>query len=148
MTIEQAKPPIREQVRRGRDEFSGIRSEFMSLGEDLRELASLEQELARAEMREQLQIATRAAMWAGVGVVAALIGGVFVFVTLMLILDLWMPLWLAALVTTGVIALIAVIAVMMFRERLRMISPMPKKTMDSIREDVRWARHHVSSSAK
>ena len=135
---------IGERVRQTRDEASAVGGEFKTILDDLRILARKEVELAQAEAQEQVGLATRAGIFGGIALVAAMAGVVFGFLTLMFVLCVWMPMWVAALVTTLVIFATAFIAAVMAREGLRRIRLMPERTISSIREDLVWARDRMT----
>ena len=142
------REPLREQFRRGTDEFREVREEASTLIDDLRVLAEKELELARTEMSEQLGLSRQSAMFAGIAAVAAGLTLTFVALTLMFVLDTFMPLWVAALITTLALAAVTGFAAYMVREKIRRITVVPKKTIESVEEDVRWARRQLNFNAR
>lgn len=132
--------------RRGRDEARGLGEEAAGIAADLRGLLQSEVELAKAEVREQVALGVKVAIWGGVALVAALVMTVFVFLTIFFALDTFMPEWLAALVTTGILALLAAFAGWMAYSRVKSMTVVPKKTIHSVKEDVRWAKGQLQSS--
>lgn len=143
----EAQESFGEQFRRGRDEARQIGEEFAGIAEDMRQLARSEVELAKAEVREQIQLVTRAAIYGAVAAVVALIALGLLFITLRDVLDLWMPTWAASLITTGVALLVAAIGGWLAYIRIKQVTVVPKKTMSSVKEDVQWARDQLRSSA-
>lgn len=137
---------IRDDLRRGADEVRGLGDDAGKIGAAIRELLRSEIELAKAEVREQFSLAIRSAIWAGVGAATAMLTLVFVFVTLLFALQVWMPTWVAALIVTALLAGLTAAAGLMVRARLRQITVVPKKTIGSLREDVAWARAQLKSS--
>lgn len=142
-----AQESMADEFRRGRDEARSIGEEFAAIAEDLRNLARSEVELARAEMREQIQLAIRVAIWGAVAAVVALITLGLVFLTIRDVLDIWLATWAATLITTGIALLLAAIAGFIAYRRVKQMTVVPKKTMSSVKEDVQWARDQVKSSA-
>jgi uncharacterized membrane protein YqjE len=138
----------RFDIERGKDEFRAVQDDVASIVGELRELASKEMALARAELGEQLGLSRDAAVAAGVAAVAALLTLTFAALTLMFALDEAMPLWLAALLTTAALALVVAAAAAVFRARSKRISVVPKKTLDSVNEDVQWARKQLHLNAR
>jgi hypothetical protein len=61
----------------------------------------------------------------------------------MFALDTAMPLWAAALVTTGIIAVIAALFGLLSRQQWRSFSPVPKRAVRNVQEDIRWARSQL-----
>lgn len=142
------REPLFDQIRRGEEEVQRLRIDFIAIAEDVKLLARKETELARAEVREQVGHVKRGVMLGGVALVAAALGAVFLLVSVMLILDTFMPLWLAAPITTLGIGAVAVFAAAFAVQHFKRISLTPKRTMQSIREDVTWAKNQMRSSAK
>jgi len=141
-----AEDGIRADARRASDEARALGEELGGIADDLRDLLRGEVELARAEAREQVSLVVRSAIWGGVAVVAALLTLVFIAVTAMFALDTVLPAWLAALIVTAALAVIAGVCGLVVRSRLRQVSVVPRKTIGSLREDVEWARAQLKSS--
>ncbi len=141
------QPGLGDQFRRGRDEARALGEEFAAIAEDMRQLARMEVELAKAEVREQIQLATRAAIYGGIAAVLALMTLGFLLLALRDLLDLWMPAWAASLITAGVALVIAAIVGWLAYNRVKQITVVPKKTMSSVKEDVQWAKDQLRSSA-
>jgi uncharacterized membrane protein YqjE len=119
------------------------------LSRDISDLVRQEIELARAEMMEK---GKKAGMGAGMFGGAALMGAAAVggsMATIVIVLDLWMPLWLAALITTVVYAAVAAVLAMRGRDELRQTgTPIPEKTKESVKEDIQWAKTRAQSSSR
>ena len=147
MTIN-TRAPLGDQLREGREEVSEIRSEIASIIDDVLMLARKEAELAGAEIGEQMMHSRQAATFGGAAVVMALLTAVFGGLALMFGLDTVMPLWAAALITCAVLGVVAVIAALMAREHARQVSVVPKRTIESVNEDVRWARQQLTLNAR
>jgi len=145
---EQKQEPLTEQLKRGQDEVRQVRIDFMAIAEDVRVLVRKESELARAEVMEQVEHVKRGAMFGGAALVAAMLAAIFILVTAMLVLNTFLPLWLAALITTLIVAAGAVFAAALAMKQFKSLSLTPKRTIASIREDVEWARNQMKSSAK
>jgi len=140
--------PLSDQLKRGMDEFSDVREELMDLFQDVRGLAQKEMELARAEMSEQVGYARMSAVYGGIAAVFALITLAFIAVTAMFLLDEVMPLWAAALITTGGLTVLTLLLGALAYSQVKQITVAPKKTMDSVNEDMRWARDRMNFSAR
>ena len=136
-----------EDLRRGREEASGVFSEVTEIAKDFQTLMRQEVQLAKTEMQEQVQLGVRALIW---GMGAALFGFlmlIFLFTGVMLALDLTFALWVSAFITTGITGAIAAIAGMVAMMRLRQVGP-PQRTIESVKEDVEWAGAQVKSSRR
>jgi uncharacterized membrane protein YqjE len=131
-----------------REEVTELARDAGSIGADLKEIARAEVRLAAAETKEQAGIAVRISAAGVVALIMANIALLFTFVTIMFALDEALPLWAAALITTAIAALLAGIAALMARSFARKFSPAPRRTIDSIREDIRWAKSQLTSSER
>jgi hypothetical protein len=124
------------------------------IGELLKQLANesttlmrQELELAKAEMREKAGKAGPGfGMWGAAGVVGLLAGGALT-AFLILALDGVMPNWLAALLVGLVYAATAGVLYVNGKHRVEDAgSPVPQKTIESVKEDVQWAKHPTTSA--
>ena len=123
----------------------GIAELAKGLSRDLSTLVRQELELGKAEMREKARTAAPGiGMLAGAAVAGlALLGAFTAF--LILVLDLALPAWLAALIVTLLWA--AVVAVLALRGRARVRAagkPVPEQMPESVKEDV----EHLKESAR
>ncbi len=119
------------------------------LSRDVSKLVHQEFELARVEMTEK-------GKRAGVGL--GMVGGAAAFAlvtlggsmaTIIVVLDLVMPLWLAALLTTAVYGVVAAVLALRGREQLKETgAPIPERTRDSIKEDIQWAKTRAQSKGR
>jgi hypothetical protein len=124
------------------------------IGELLRQLANetttlvrQELDLAKAEMREKAGKAGPGfGMWGAAGVIALLAGGALT-AFLILALDGAMPNWLAALIVGLVYTAIAGVLYLRGKQRVEEAgSPVPEKTIETVKEDVQWAKHPTTSA--
>jgi uncharacterized membrane protein YqjE len=124
------------------------------VGELLKQLAGetttlvrQELELAKAEMREKAGKAGPGfGMWGAAGITALLaLGSLTAF--LILALDGALPNWLAALIVGFVYAVIAGLLYLRGKQRVDEAgSPVPEQTIETIKEDVQWAKHPTTSA--
>jgi uncharacterized membrane protein YqjE len=126
------------------------------IGELVKELAGQtstlvrqEIQLAQAELSSKGRLAGRGAgMLAGAAVAALLMLGALTAV-LIIALDSAMPLWLAALIVTllwGVIA--AVLAARGRKELQHATPPVPEQTVETVKEDIQWAKTQTGSAGR
>jgi uncharacterized membrane protein YqjE len=125
-----------------------------SVGELLKQLANetttlvrQELELAKAEMREKAGKAGPGfGMWGAAGAMALLaLGSLTAF--LILALDGAMPNWLAALILGLVYAAIAGLLYLRGKRKVDEAgSPVPEQTIETLKEDVQWAKHPTTSA--
>lgn len=140
----------------GMDEFESEELRQASFGElakgvsrDITTLVRQELELARAEMRDKAKTAGPGlGMFGGAGVFAlAALGALTAF--LILLLDLAMPAWAAALIVTALWAAVAGVLYVTGRERVKEAGkPVPEQTVETMREDVDFAKEMLRSSGR
>jgi len=139
---------ISGQLRRGRDEVERLRGEVREINEELRVLAEKQTALAKTEVREQLSLSTRVLGLGAGAVVFANLAAVFVFLTIMFALWVVTPMWVAALITTLLLGSCAAICGFVAYRMFKRLSFTPKRTLDSLREDVTWAKQQLNFNAK
>jgi uncharacterized membrane protein YqjE len=126
------------------------------IGELLKELASetttlvkQELELAKAEMREKGRKAGPGFGLIGAAGVVGLLAAGTLSAFLVLALDGVMPNWLAALIVTFVYGLIAALLYVQGKEKVDDVgSPAPRQTIETVKEDVEWAKHPTTSARR
>jgi uncharacterized membrane protein YqjE len=126
------------------------------VGELLKQLATetttlvrQELELAKAEMREKAATAGPGfGMWGAAGATALLaLGSLTAF--LILALDGAMPNWLAALLVGLAYGAIAAFLYIRGKQRVEQAgSPVPEQTIETVKEDVQWAKHPTTSAKR
>ena len=117
------------------------------LADETATLVRRELDLAKAEMREKAGKAGPGfGMWGAAGVTALLaLGSLTAF--LILALDGAMPNWLAALIVGLVYAAVAGVLYLRGKRRVEEAgSPIPEKTIETVKEDVQWAKHPTTSA--
>jgi uncharacterized membrane protein YqjE len=140
--------PLGDQMRRGVDEAKAVRGDLSDIYADVRTLASKELELARVEMGEQAMAARNAAIFGAAAAIFALLMLAFAATAVMFALDEAMDLWLAALITAAGLLVITALLGLLAMQQVKQITVTPKKTMESISEDMRWARDRISFAGK
>jgi uncharacterized membrane protein YqjE len=117
------------------------------LAHEMTILVRQELDLAKAEMREKAgKAGAGVGMWGGAGVAGLLaLGSLTAF--LILVLDGAMPNWLAALIVSLVYAAIAGLLYLRGKRRVEEAgSPIPEQTVETVKEDVQWAKHPTTSA--
>ena len=119
------------------------------LTRDLSLLVRQEVELAKAEMREKGRVAAPGlGMLGGAGVVALMAAGALT-AFLVLVLSTFLPHWLAALIVGAVFAGAAYVLAMRGKERVEEAgAPVPEQTIETVKEDVEWAKTRATSARK
>ena len=119
------------------------------LTRDVSLLVRQEIELAKAEMAEKGRTAAPGiGMLGGAGVVALCAAGALTAFVI-LVLALFLPEWLAALIVGVVLAGVAYLLVKQGKGRVADAGkPVPEQTIDTVKEDVAWAKTRASSARK
>ena len=120
-----------------------------SLTSDLSLLLRQEIDLAKAEMAEKGRTAAPGlGMFGGAGIVGLCAAGA-VTAFLILVLSTFLPDWAAALVVGAVLATVAYVLVQQGKERVADAgAPVPEQTIETVKEDVEWAKTRASSARK
>ena len=119
------------------------------LSEETQTLVRQELALAKAEMTEK---GKKAGLGAGMLGGAGLFG-LFAFAALTAAfigaVDLATPFWLAALIVAAVYGAIAGVLALRGRTEVQQAGkPVPEQTVESVKEDVQWAKTHARSSKR
>ena len=117
---------------------------FSAMTSDLSTLMRKEVELAKVETREEVSRASKAGGMLCGGAVAAYVALVFASFALAWLLDKWMPRALAFLIGAVLYAVAAAVLISAGRKRLRQVNPVPQQTMETLKEDVQWAKAQKS----
>ena len=118
------------------------------LSQETSTLVRQEMELARAELTEKGKRAgAGAGMLGGAGVAALLTLGTLT-ATLILVLNEWMDAWLAALILTGIWAAVAGVLALQGRNKVQEATPPAPQTVETLKEDVEWAKTRKPSGAR
>jgi uncharacterized membrane protein YqjE len=125
-----------------------IRELVDQLSNDVRGLVRAEVSVIRAELEEKVRrLAVGAALIAVGGVLALLALGAATATAIIALANV-LATWLAALIVTVVILLVAGIAVLVGIKILRRgVPPAPTESVDGIKEDVSWVKARARSGA-
>ena len=130
----------------GRPDVEG-RSVGELLGEvtsDLSKLMRQEVELAKVELKEEATKAGKASgLLGGAGAVGYLVL-VFLSLALMFALDNAMGIGWAALLTAVLLGIVAAVLFVVGRNRFKQVNPKPEQTVETLKEDVQWAKNRSS----
>ncbi len=117
------------------------------LSEETTTLVRKELDLAKAEMTEKAKEAGKGAgMFGAAGILGFLaLGALTAF--FILLLDGAVPNWAAALIVAAVYAAIAGVLALTGRNKVQEATPpMPEQTVETIKEDVQWAKTQKPSA--
>lgn len=128
-----------------------------SIGELVRDLAAetntlmrQEIELAKAELGEKVRTAGRGAgMFGGAGVAALLALGSLTACAIALLATALDHVWLSALIVALLWAAGAAVLAMRGRDQVKEAAPpVPEQTVETLKEDVAWAKTRTKSAAR
>ncbi len=107
------------------------------LSEQTSRLVRAEIALAKTEMTERAKVlGAGSGMLVAAGVLALYLLAA-ILTTLIIVLDLWMPLWLAALIVTLLLlAVVAILALLGVKALKKASPPSPQAAIASVRDDV------------
>lgn len=114
------------------------------LGRDMSELVRKEIELAKVEVKQEARDAGRAGGMLGAAVLAAYLAVLLVSFALAWGLAAIVPTGLAFLIVGVLYGVAAAVLYQRGRQELKSISPVPKQTAETVKEDVAWARKQMS----
>jgi Putative Actinobacterial Holin-X, holin superfamily III len=105
--------------------------------------------LAKAEMAEKGRTAAPGlGMFGGAGIVGLCAAGALT-AFLILVLSIFLPDWAAALIVGAVLSLTAYVLVQRGKERVADAGkPVPEQTIETVKEDVEWAKTRASSARR
>jgi hypothetical protein len=120
-----------------------------NLTSDLSLLLRQEIELAKAEMAQKARTAAPGlGMFGAAGVVGLCAAGALT-AFLVLVFSLFLPDWAAALIVGVAMAAVAFVLIRQGKERIADAGkPVPEQTIETVKEDVEWAKTRASSARK
>ncbi len=129
------------QPSRNGTEETSVGQLISEISDDLSHLFRQEVELAKAEVRQEARKAGKAAGMLGgagfAGYMVALLVTLAVVAALSNVMD---PGW-AALIVAVVWAVVGIVLYATGRQRLRTVSPVPRQTVETLKEDAQWLKN-------
>jgi len=120
---------------------------IVDITQDLSKLVRKEIELAKGEIAEVVRSRLVGAGLAILGAVLGLLLIPFILLTVIEVLDIWMPRWVAALIVTGLMAAagggVFLLAMRKLKNKVK-----PERTIRSLKEDAQWIKHRKNSNEK
>ena len=121
-----------------------------TMGEVLQDIVANIQEIFRSEFRlakAEIQIETTKAVRSSIplviGGLLSLYGLGFVLLAVVHALSIVVDAWLAALIVGVAILVISMVLINLGRKRLKQVKVVPEKTVDTVKENVQWAKHQI-----
>jgi uncharacterized membrane protein YqjE len=110
---------------------------------NVQEIVRSEVRLAKTEIREELDKARSSTLLLGAGAATAMFAVLFLLLTVVYALALVMPEWAAAMLVGAALAAVAIVLFAVGLKRFKQIHPTPARTVETIKENVEWARQHT-----
>jgi uncharacterized membrane protein YqjE len=111
-------------------------------------LVRQEIQLAQAEVTEKGRVAGRGAGLLGGAAMAALLALGALTACLIAALDAAVPLWAAALIVTVLWAVVGALLARAGRAALQNATPPAPQTVETVKEDIQWAKTRTGSAAR
>ena len=137
-----AQPPQEDLRERG------IGDLVKQLADQTSTLVRKEIDLAKAEVTQQGKEAGKGIGLLAGGAVVALLGAGTLVAFLVMLLDGAIPNWLAALIVAVVLLAVAAGLALAGRNRLRRATPPAQQTVETVKEDVQWAKSQTRSAQR
>ena len=132
-----------------RQELDLARAEAARAGDAVVSLAKQELRLAKAEMKEKGRKAGPGIGMIGVAAGIGLLAAGALTACLILVLDEAVATWLAALLVGLAYAGLAGVLFLMGKERVQQAGPfLPEQTIETVKEDIEWAKTQVGSDSR
>ena len=107
---------------------------------DLATLFRKEVELAKIEIRDDVRHTAKAGSMFGAAGFAGYLAAVLASLAVVFALDLAMPLWAAFSVVAVLFAFVGLVLFRQVRTRMSEFTPGPEQTIETIKEDIEWAK--------
>lgn len=117
---------------------------FTGLSDDMGDLVRQEIHLAKVETKETISNATQGVVMIGAGGMIAYAGLIVLLFAVAAGLSLVMQLWVAHVIVGAIVIIVGALVLMSGRNALKNLSLMPEKTVETIKNDARWAKEQVS----
>lgn len=135
------KPQAEDRTVAGATADTSVGELISSISDNLSQLFRQEIELAKAELRQEMSKAGKAA-----GMLSAAGFAGYMVVLLLSLAAVWglgnvMDLGWAALLVAAFWAIVAAVLYIPGRNRMRTVSPVPRQTVETLKEDAQWLKH-------
>ncbi|GAA4609973.1 flagellar motor component MotA [Actinoplanes octamycinicus] len=112
-----------------------------NISDDLSQLFRQEVELAKAEIKQEATKAGKAAGMLGGAGFAGYLAVLLLSLAAVFGLDAVMPAGWAALIVAAIWGIVAAVLYVTGKNRLKTVDPMPRRTVDTLKEDAQWLKN-------
>jgi hypothetical protein len=117
---------------------------FAELSRETSALVRQEVNLAKAEMTQKAREVGKDAGYMAAGGAVAYAGFLVILAALVLLIGLWIPMWVSALIVGVIVAGVGGFLALRGKDRLTKTSMAPEQTVDTLKENVRWAKERTN----
>ena len=110
---------------------------------NIQEIVRSEFRLAKVEVQEEASKAAHSSIPLLVGVLLSLYALGFILLAVVHGLSLVLDAWLAALIVGFGVLILSMILVSVGRKRFKQVKVVPEKTVDTVKENMQWAKHQI-----
>ncbi|KQU65356.1 phage holin family protein [Phycicoccus sp. Root101] len=103
---------------------------------DMSTIVRSEIALAKAEITTEAKTAGKSAAMFGAAAFVGLLGLIFLFHTIVAVLDIWLPEWAGYLITTGLLFAVAAVLALVGKRNIANINGKPERTIKNAQETV------------
>ena len=111
---------------------------------EVSELMRKEVQLAKVEIKEEVGRAGKAGGMLGAGAASGYFALLFVSLALAWLLDQFMPVALAFFLVGALYGIAAAILITRGREQMKHVDPVPRQTVETLKEDAQWVKAQKS----
>ncbi len=114
---------------------------------DAQTLVRREIDLAKQEVAIEVNKAKQGAIVLGAGVGVAAVGGILLSFMLVYLLHevLGLSQWLSYLIVGGIFTIVGVLLLQQGAKRMKTLDPVPRETIESVKEDIQWIKEQSPS---
>ena len=112
-----------------------------SVMRDLGEVIRGEARLAKAEMSEKVSQASKSGVWFGGAALCGIMGFAALVFAAISALTMFVSTWAAALIVGVFLFCVAGAMFLGGRAKLKELTPVPERTVQTLKDDVEWAKH-------
>lgn len=117
---------------------------FAELSRQTSALVRQEVDLAKTEMTQKAREVGKDAGFIGAGGALVYAGLLVILAALVLLLGVWLPMWVSALIVGVLVVGIGGFLALRGKDNLAKTNIVPQQTVETLKEDVRWAKEQTS----
>jgi uncharacterized membrane protein YqjE len=116
---------------------------LQDIAANIQEIFRSEFRLAKVEIQQQAAAGARSAVPLVIGLLLGLYAFGFLLLAAVHALSIVVDPWLACLIVGIAVLLISLLLVSMGRNRLKQVKVVPEKTVETVKENVQWAKQQI-----